>query len=79
MEARVGQLPAQRVLPVDAGAHGVCRLPIAHLLQELPDADQGELPPMEGRLAFDGADGGEQLIVEARAHLLAQPEGDVAL
>jgi hypothetical protein len=70
MKALVGQLQTQRVLPVNPGAYGVRRLPIAQIFQELHDADHGELPGMERRLPFDGVDGGEQLIVKKGAQLI---------
>lgn len=79
MKALIGQIQTQRVLPVNAGAYGVCRLSIAQILHEPHDADQGELPGMEGRLSFAGVDGGEQLIVKQRAQLIAQPEVDIAV
>ena len=41
VETRVGQLEPERVLPVDAGAHRVGRLPVAEVLKKLEDRDQG--------------------------------------
>ncbi len=71
MKALVGQLQTQRVLPVNPGADGLRRLPIAEMFHELHDADQGELPGMEGRLPFDRVDSGEQVIVKKGAQLIA--------
>ena len=44
MEAGVGQLEAERVFPVDAGAHRIGGLAVAEVLQELQDRDQGKPP-----------------------------------
>ena len=71
MKALVGQLQTQRVLPVNPGADGLGRLPITQIFHELHDADQGELPGVEGGLALDGIDSGEQVIVKERAQLIA--------
>ena len=41
VKPRVGQLKPKRVLPIDAGAHSVGGLPVAEMLEELEDRDQG--------------------------------------
>jgi hypothetical protein len=41
MKALVTQLQTQRVLPVNPGTYGLCRLAIAQIFHELHDADQG--------------------------------------
>ena len=71
MKALVGQFQTQRVLPINPGTYGLCCLPVTQIFHELHDADQSELPGMEGRLPFDRVDGGEQLIGKERAELIA--------
>ena len=56
VEAGVGQLEPERVLPVDPGAHGVGGLPVAEVLEELEDRDQGQPPRGQGGLALAGVE-----------------------
>jgi hypothetical protein len=49
------------------------------MFHEVHDADQGNLPRMESGPAFNGVDGGEDLIVKERAQRIAQSEVDVAI
>jgi len=43
-KARIGQLEPKRVLPVNAGAHGIGSLPVAQVLQELKHHDPRQAP-----------------------------------
>jgi hypothetical protein len=67
MKALVGQLQTQRVLPVNTGAHGLRGLAVTQILHALHDADERQLPAMEGRLPFAGVHGSEQRVVTERA------------
>lgn len=60
MKAFVGQLQTQRVFPVNAGAHGLRGLSVTEIFHELHDADESQLPGMEGGLPFAGVNGAEQ-------------------
>jgi hypothetical protein len=44
IKACIGQLQAEYILPIDAGAHGIGSLPIRESLSVLHDADQGQTP-----------------------------------
>jgi hypothetical protein len=71
VEARVGQLQRQGVLPVDAAAGGVRRLPIREVLGELEDGHQGEPPGRRGRLTARGEEVGEGRVLVDRAEFVA--------
>ena len=79
VEAGVGQLEPERILPVDPGAHGVGRLPVAEVLEELEDRDQGQPPWGESGLAPAGIEPPEILVLVEGAELVAQPHDDGAL
>ena len=51
VEPGIGELKPECVLPVDPGTHGVGGLPIAEMLEELEDRDQGQAPRCQGGLA----------------------------
>ena len=59
VEAGVGQLQAEGVLPVDAAADGVGGLAIGEPLGELQDGDQGQPPGGLRRPSPVGEQGGE--------------------
>ncbi len=63
VEARVGQLKAKGILPIDPGAHGVGRLTVAELLEKLKHRDQSQPPRRESRLAPRGVELAEVLIL----------------
>jgi hypothetical protein len=71
MEARVGQLEAERVLPVDASAYGIGGLPIAEMLEELEDRDQGQTLRRQGGLTPGGVEVAEVLVFVERVKLVA--------
>jgi hypothetical protein len=79
VEAGVGQLEPERVLPVDAGTHGVGGLPIAQVLEELENGDQGQPPRREAGLAPGGVELAEILVLVEGAELVAQPGDHGAL
>ena len=79
MEAGVGQLEPERVLPVDPRAHGVGGLPVAQVLEELEDRDQGQAPWGEAGLAPGGVELAEVLVLAEGAELVAQPRDHGAL
>ena len=51
VEARVGQVQGQKVLPVDPRPNRIGRLPVGKALAELHQRDQGQPPRRVGRLA----------------------------
>ena len=62
VEAGIGQLQAEGVLPVDAAADGVGGLAIGEVLGELQDGDQGEPPGGVGGLSARGKQVGEVVV-----------------
>src|SRR5262245_42055091 len=54
VNARVSQLEAEQVLPVDAGADGLRRRAVGEVLAELQDGDQGQPAGREGGLPLRG-------------------------
>ena len=78
IKAGVGQFQAQRVLPVDAGQHGMNGLPVGEVLEELEDSDQREFPGCNGGLAGVGEERCEILIGVDRAELVTQSGDGVA-
>jgi hypothetical protein len=44
MEARIGQLKPQRILPVNPAAHRIGGLPVTEVLQKLKHCDQSQTP-----------------------------------
>jgi hypothetical protein len=79
VEAGVVQLQAQRVLPVDAGAHRVGRLAVRQALRELHQRHQGELRRGERGLAEEREERGELPIGVEAAQLVVHPQVGVAL
>src|SRR3954454_2104185 len=59
VKARVGQLEAEQVLPVDPRPDRLSRLSIAQALAELHQRDQGQAPGWTGRLTLLGIEVGE--------------------
>src|SRR3954468_20160677 len=74
VKARVGQLEAEQVLPIDPGPDRLSRLSIAQALAELHQRDQGQPPGWAGRLALLGIEVGEVAILEDRPECIAQGE-----
>src|SRR3954466_15426165 len=72
VKARVGQLEAKKVLPVDPGPDRLSRVSIAQALAELHQRDQGQPPGWTGRLALLGIEVGEVAILEDRPERVAQ-------
>ena len=79
VEPRVGELKPECILPIDPGTHGIGRLPVAEMLEELEDRDQGQSPRSQGRLALAGVKRSEILILVKRTELVTQPHDDGAL
>ncbi len=77
IEARVVQVTPQEVLPVDAAAHGVGRLPIRQPLPKLEERHQRQSPRCERRLPMRRGEGREGLIGEQRAEFVCQTEVDL--
>jgi hypothetical protein len=73
MNALVGQLQPQRVLPVNPGPHRLRRLAVAEVVGTLHDANQSELPGMQRWLPIERVDSAEHLIGKQDAHLIAHP------
>src|SRR3954463_6239322 len=74
VKARVGQLEAKKVLPIDPRPDRLSRLSIAQALAELHQRDQGQPPGWTGRLALLGIEVGEVAILEDRPERVAQGE-----
>src|SRR4051812_382624 len=74
VKARVGQLEAEQVLPVDPRPDRLSGLPITQALTELHQRDQGQPPGWAGRLTLLGIEVGEVAILEDRPKRVAQGE-----
>src|SRR3954447_5488352 len=72
------RLRSHCILPIDPGPHGIGRLPVAEMLEELEDRDQGQAPRSQGRLALAGEKRSEILILVKRTELVTQPHDDPA-
>src|SRR3954468_3194446 len=73
-KARVGQLEAEQVLPVDPRPDRLSGLPITQALAELHQRDQGQAPGRTGWLTLLGIEVGEVAIHEDRPERIAQGE-----
>jgi len=78
VEARIGQLEAQQVLPVDAGPHRLSGLTVGQMFAELHDRDEGQAPGGEARLATQGEADGKVVILEDRAECITQCQIGIA-
>ncbi len=78
IEARVGQLQPQQILPVEATAHGVGGLAVREMLGKLQQDDSGQPPGSFGGLPPLGIQGGKRFILEEGGELIAQGEIRVA-
>src|SRR3954467_9669870 len=74
VKARVGQLEAEQVRPIDPRPDRLSRLSIAQALAELHQRDQGQAPGWAGRLTLLGIEVGEVAILEDRPERIAQGE-----
>src|SRR4051794_4595209 len=74
VKARVGQLEAEQVRPIDPGPDRLSRLSIAQALAELHQRDQGQAPGWAGWLTLLGIEVGEVAILEDRPERIAQGE-----
>jgi hypothetical protein len=74
IEARIGQLQGQRVLPVDPPTHGVGRRTVGQVLGELENGGQGQTPRRFGRVPPRGEQVGEVLIRVDDVQRLPHPE-----
>src|SRR3954454_9154621 len=72
VKARVGQLEAEQVLPVDPRPDRLSGLPITQALAELQQRDQGQAPGRTGWLTLLGIEIGEVAILEDRPKRVAQ-------
>jgi hypothetical protein len=70
--ARVAQVQAARVLPIQPTAHRICRLPVRPVLQDLQHRDQGQAPRGLGGLSPAGEPVGEVYIAGDGAQCIAQ-------
>ena len=76
--ARIGELQAQGVFPVDPGANRLGGLAVGQSFNELHHRDQGQTPRAFRRLASRWKPGCEQGIVEDHADFIAQANVKVA-
>src|SRR3954463_8720144 len=74
VKARVRQLEAEQVLPVDPRPDRLSGLSITQALAELHQRDQGQPPGCAGRLALLGIEVGEVAILEDLPECIAQGE-----
>src|SRR4051812_19916368 len=72
VKARVRQLEAEQVLPVDPRPDRLSGLPITQALAELHQRDQGQSPGRTGWLTLLGIEIGEVAILEDRPKRVAQ-------
>ena len=79
IEAGVGQLQTQRVLPVDASADGVSGLTIGQALDVLEDRDQGQPCRGQSGLAAVGEEIGELVITIEGPEDIGDAETEVAV
>jgi hypothetical protein len=79
VEARVGQIEAEQVLPVDAGADRLGRLAVGEVRAALEHGDQGQPPGREGGLPTFGVEVGKVVVAKDRPELIAEPEVGIAL
>ena len=73
VEARVGQLEAKGILPINPGTHGVGCLTVAELLEELKHRDQSQPPRRESRLTPCRVELTEVLILIKSAEFVTEP------
>src|SRR5215210_2779599 len=79
VKARVGELEAEGVFPVDAGAHGVGGLPVTEGLEELEECHKSQPPRSQAGLTAGGVELAEALVLVEGAELVAQPRDQRAL
>ena len=79
IKARIGQLEAKQVLPIDPGAHRLGGLSIGQVFAELQQGDQGQPPRREPGLAALREEVGEVRVGEDGAEFIAQLEERIAL
>ena len=73
VKAGVVKLEPQSVLPVDARAHGVGGLPVAHVLEKLQHRDECQSPGCQRRLPATWIQSSEILVAVQIGELVAQP------
>ena len=78
IEARVGQVQGQKVLPVNPCPHRLCGLPVGQVLAELHQRDQRQPPRRISRLAEGGVEVIENGTIEDRAKPVAQEQVGIA-
>src|ERR671928_395981 len=79
VETGIGQLQAEEVLPIDAGADGLGSLSVAQALADLHESDEGEPPGRIARLAVLGIEVGEVAVREDSPERVTEREVRVAL
>jgi hypothetical protein len=79
VEARVGQLEPEQVLPVDPAPDRLRGPPVGQVLAELQDGDQSQPPRRQPRLAEPGEEIGKVRVGEDGAELVPQAEEGIAL
>src|SRR5215472_3816961 len=79
IKAAIGQLQAKYILPIDAGAHGIGRLPIGESLSVLHDGDQGQPPWGLGWLPTAQKELGKIVILVQRCEFISHLHPHVAL
>ena len=73
VEARIGQLQAQGIFPVNAAAHGVSRLAVGQAFGKLQDCRQRQAPGRLSWLPTGRKEGDEELIVVNGAEFVTHP------
>jgi len=79
MEAPVGQLQAEQILPIDPPADGLGGLAIREIFEELQDQDQGQAGRGRGGLAAAGEQVGKLRIGVDGAQFVGEPQAEIAL
>src|SRR3712207_2659943 len=72
VKARIGQLQAEKILPVDSGPYSLGRLAVAQALAELHQRDERQSPGWIARLTLLRIEVGEVAIREDGSEFVAQ-------
>ncbi len=79
VEARIAELKAEGILPIQPAAHRIRRLPIRQPLHELQHRDHGQAPRRLSRLSSSREEVGEVLVMVERAQRVAQLHNERAV
>jgi len=78
VEAHVGELETEQILPIDAAAHGIRRLAVGQTFEELENRHHGETPGTLGHLSTGGEEVDEVLVGVESSEIIAHIHGQGA-